>query len=194
MMKDLLQQGYLLQIHSLSYLSSKGRAAIVCFPGIFYRGGAEKKIRKYLIENNFVETVISLAPNLFYGTSISVNILVLSKSKLDNNVQFIDASGEDFYKKETNNNILTEKHIKNIIDIFDSKKDIDYVSKSVTPKIIEENDYNLSVSSYVEAKDTREVIDIVELNKEIKATVEKIDTLRVEIDKIIEEIEGSKYE
>ena len=181
-------------LHSLSYLSSKGRAAIVCFPGIFYRGGAEQKIRKYLIENNFIETVISLAPNLFYGTSISVNILVLSKSKLDNNVQFIDASGEDFYKKETNNNILTEKHIENIIDIFDSKKDIDYVSKSVTPKIIEENDYNLSVSSYVEAKDTREVIDIVELNKEIKATVEKIDTLRVEIDKIIEEIEGSKYE
>lgn len=177
-------------LHSLSYLSSKGRAAIVCFPGIFYRGGAEKKIRKYLIENNFVETVISLAPNLFYGTSISVNILVLSKSKLDNNVQFIDASGEDFYKKETNNNILTEKHIKNIIDIFDSKEDIDYVSKSITPKIIEENDYNLSVSSYVEAKDTREVIDIVELNKEIKATVEKIDTLRIEIDKIIEEIQS----
>lgn len=177
-------------LHSLSYLSSKGRAVIVCFPGIFYRGGAEKKIRKYLIENNFIETVISLAPNLFYGTSISVNILVLSKSKLDNNVQFIDASGEDFYKKETNNNILTEKHIKNIIDIFDSKEDIDYVSKSVTPKIIEENDYNLSVSSYVEAKDTREVIDIVELNKEIKATVEKIDTLRIEIDKIIEEIQS----
>lgn len=177
-------------LHSLSYLSSKGRAAIVCFPGIFYRGGAEQKIRKYLIENNFIETVISLAPNLFYGTSISVNILVLSKSKLDNNVQFIDASGEDFYKKETNNNILTEKHIENIIDIFDSKKDIDYVSKSVTPKIIEENDYNLSVSSYVEAKDTREVIDIVELNKEIKATVEKIDTLRIEIDKIIEEIQS----
>lgn len=177
-------------LHSLSYLSSKGRAAIVCFPGIFYRGGAEQKIRKYLIENNFIETVISLAPNLFYGTSISVNILVLSKSKLDNNVQFIDASGEDFYKKETNNNILTEKHIENIIDIFDSKEDIDYVSKSVTPKIIEENDYNLSVSSYVEAKDTREVIDIVELNKEIKATVEKIDTLRIEIDKIIEEIQS----
>ncbi|MEG0249370.1 MAG: type I restriction-modification system subunit M [Peptostreptococcus sp.] len=177
-------------LHSLSYLSSKGRAAIVCFPGIFYRGGAEQKIRKYLIENNFIETVISLAPNLFYGTSISVNILVLSKSKLDNNVQFIDASGEDFYKKETNNNILTEKHIENIIDIFDSKEDIDYVSKSVTPKIIEENDYNLSVSSYVEAKDTREVIDIVELNKEIKSTVEKIDTLRIEIDKIIEEIQS----
>lgn len=177
-------------LHSLSYLSSKGRAAIVCFPGIFYRVGAEKKIRKYLIENNFIETVISLAPNLFYGTSISVNILILSKSKLDNNVQFIDASGENFYKKETNNNILTEKHIENIIDIFDSKKDIDYVSKSVTPKIIEENDYNLSVSSYVEAKDTREVIDIVELNKEIKATVEKIDTLRIEIDKIIEEIQS----
>ena len=177
-------------LHSLSYLSSKGRAAIVCFPGIFYRGGAEQKIRKYLIENNFVETVISLAPNLFYGTSISVNILVLSKSKIDNNVQFIDASGEDFYKKETNNNILTEEHIENIINMFDSKEDIEYISKSVTPEQIAENDYNLSVSSYVEAKDTREIIDIVELNKEIKTTVEKIDTLRIEIDKIIEEIES----
>ena len=177
-------------LHSLSYLSSKGRAAIVCFPGIFYRSGAEQKIRKYLIENNFVETIISLAPNLFYGTSISVNILVLSKSKIDNNVQFIDASGEDFYKKETNNNILTEEHIENIINMFDSKEDIEYISKSVTPEQIAENDYNLSVSSYVEAKDTREIIDIVELNKEIKTTVEKIDTLRIEIDKIIEEIES----
>lgn len=177
-------------LHSLSYLSSKGRAAIVCFPGIFYRSGAEQKIRKYLIENNFVETIISLASNLFYGTSISVNILVLSKSKIDNNVQFIDASGEDFYKKETNNNILTEEHIENIINMFDSKKDIEYISKSATPEEIAENDYNLSVSSYVEAKDTREIIDIVELNKEIKTTVEKIDTLRIEIDKIIEEIES----
>ena len=99
-------------LHALSYLSPKGRAAIVCFPGIFYRGGAEQKIRKYLVDNNFVETVIALAPNLFFGTSIAVNILVLSKHKTDNTIQFIDASGEDFYKKETNNNILNNEHIK----------------------------------------------------------------------------------
>ena len=98
-------------LHCLSYLSGRGRAAIVCFPGIFYRGGAEQKIRKYLVDNNFVETVISLAPNLFYGTSIAVNILVLSKHKTDTKIQFIDASGEEFYKKETNNNVLSQEHI-----------------------------------------------------------------------------------
>lgn len=177
-------------LHALSYLSSKGRAAIVCFPGIFYRGGAEQKIRKYLIDNNFVETVISLAPNLFYGTSIAVNILVLSKHKSDNNTQFIDASGVDFYKKETNNNILTDKHIAKIMGMFDDKADVDYVAKSVDYDAIVENDYNLSVSSYVEAKDTREIIDINELNAEIKTTVSKIDKLRAEIDEIIEVIES----
>jgi len=177
-------------LHSLSYLSSKGRAAIVCFPGIFYRGGAEQKIRKYLIDNNYVETVISLAPNLFFGTSIAVNILVLSKHKTDNKTQFIDVSGEDFYKKETNNNIITEEHIKKIMEMFDSKEDIDHVAKSVDYEKIVENDYNLSVSSYVEAKDTREKIDINELNAEIKTTVAKIDKLRIEIDAIIEVIEG----
>jgi len=179
-------------LHSLSYLSSKGRAAIVCFPGIFYRGGAEQKIRKYLIDNNFVETVISLAPNLFFGTSIAVNILVLSKHKTDNKTQFIDASGADFYKKETNNNVLTEKHIEEIMKIFDTKEDIPHVAKCVDYEAIVDNDYNLSVSSYVEAKDTREVIDINELNKEIKTTVAKIDKLRTEIDEIIEVIEGEK--
>lgn len=176
-------------LHTLSYLSSKGRAAIVCFPGIFYRGGAEQKIRKYLIDNNFVETVISLAPNLFYGTSIAVNILVLSKHKSDTKTQFIDASGEDFYKKETNNNILTEEHIEKIMKMFDSKEDIAHISKSVDNDKIAEENYNLSVSSYVEAKDTREVIDINALNAEIKTTVSKIDKLRAEIDKIIAEIE-----
>ena len=177
-------------LHTLSYLSSKGRAAIVCFPGIFYRGGAEQKIRKYLIDNNFVETVISLAPNLFYGTSIAVNILVLSKHKKDNRTQFIDASGEDFFKKETNTNILTDEHIEHIIKMFDSKEDVDHVASSVDYDVIVQNDYNLSVSSYVEAKDTREVIDINELNAEIKTTVAKIDRLRVEIDEIIEVIES----
>lgn len=177
-------------LHCLSYLSSKGRAAIVCFPGIFYRGGAEQKIRQYLIDNNFVETVISLAPNLFYGTSIAVNILVLSKHKPDTKTQFIDASGEEFFKKETNNNILTEDHIENILKIFLDKKDIDHVCKSVDIDKIAEENYNLSVSSYVEQKDTREVIDIAVLNEEIKTTVSKIDVLRTEIDNIVAEIEG----
>lgn len=177
-------------LHSLSYLSGKGRAAIVCFPGIFYRGGAEQKIRKYLVDNNFVETVISLAPNLFYGTSIAVNIMVLSKHKTNTKIQFIDASGEDFYKKETNNNILTDEHIEKIMQLFASKEDKEYVSASVDKDEIAKENYNLSVSSYVEAKDTREVIDIDALNAEIKKTVKNIDRLRCETDKIIAEIEG----
>ena len=118
-------------LHCLSYLSGRGRAAIVCFPGIFYRGGAEQKIRKYLVDNNFVETVISLAPNLFYGTSIAVNILVLSKHKTDTKIQFIDASGEEFYKKETNNNVLSQEHIDAIMQLFDSKEEKEYVSQNV---------------------------------------------------------------
>lgn len=176
-------------LHALSYLSSKGRAAIVCFPGIFYRGGAEQKIRKYLVDNNFVEAVISLAPNLFFGTSIAVNILVLSKHKTETKTQFIDASGEDYFKKETNNNILTEEHINAILELFANKKDVDHVSKSVDNSEIALENYNLSVSTYVEAKDTREVIDIVELNDKIKKTVANIDRLRTEIDEIIAEIE-----
>lgn len=177
-------------LHALSYLSGKGRAAIVCFPGIFYRGGSEQKIRKYLVDNNFVETVISLAPNLFYGTSIAVNILVLAKNKRDAKTQFIDASGEDFFKKVTNNNILEDKHIERIMEIFDRKKDVDHVAKSVDNKLIAENDYNLSVSSYVEAKDNREKVDIKKLNAEISETVAKINTLRVDIDAILKEIEA----
>jgi type I restriction enzyme M protein len=177
-------------LHALSYLSSKGRAAIVCFPGIFYRGGAEQKIRKYLVDNNFVETVISLAPNLFFGTSIAVNILVLSKHKTENKTQFIDATGEDFFKKATNNNVLEDKHIESIMQMFDSKEDVEHVAKTIDNSTIAENDYNLSVSSYVEAKDTREKVDITELNAEISKTVEKINTLRADIDLIIKEIEA----
>ena len=177
-------------LHALSYLSSRGRAAIVCFPGIFYRGGAEQKIRKYLVDNNFVETVISLAPNLFYGTSIAVNILVLAKNKRDTKTQFIDASGEDFFKKVTNNNILEDKHIKRIMEIFDRKEDVDHVAKSIDNKFIAEKDYNLSVSSYVEAKDNREIVDIKKLNAEISRTVEKINALRADIDTILKEIEA----
>ena len=177
-------------LHSLHYLSSKGRAAIVCFPGIFYRGGAEKKIRQYLVDNNYVETVISLAPNLFFGTTIAVNILVLSKHKTDMKTQFIDASGEEFFKKETNNNVLTNEHIKKIMEMFDSKEEVEHVAASVDYDKIVENDYNLSVSSYVEAKDTREKIDIAQLNAELKTTVSKIDRLRADIDAIVAEIEG----
>jgi type I restriction enzyme M protein len=177
-------------LHALSYLSSKGRAAIVCFPGIFYRGGAEQKIRKYLVDNNFVETVISLAPNLFYGTSIAVNILVLSKHKTDTKTQFIDATGDDFFKKATNNNVLEDKHINKIIQIFDKKEDVAHVAISIDNDKIAENDYNLSVSSYVEAKDTREKVDIEELNNEIAKTVAKINALRADIDNIIKEIEA----
>lgn len=177
-------------LHALSYLSPKGRAAIVCFPGIFYRGGAEQKIRKYLVDNNFVETVIALAPNLFFGTSIAVNILVLSKHKTDNTIQFIDASGEEFYKKETNNNILNNEHIEKIMTMFDNKEEVAHVATSVPYDEIVKNEYNLSVSSYVEAKDNREVIDITALNAQIKDTVTKIDKLRTEIDKIIEVIES----
>lgn len=177
-------------LHSLSYLSARGRAAIVCFPGIFYRGGAEQKIRKYLVDNNFVETVISLPPNLFYGTSIAVNILVLSKHKIDTETQFINASSEDFFKKETNNNVLLPEHIDRIVDIFGNKEEIQYVATSVDNSKIAENDYNLSVSSYVEAEDKREVIDIVKLNAEVAQTVKRIDMLRADIDNIIKELDA----
>ena len=177
-------------LHALSYLSSKGRAAIVCFPGIFYRGGAEQKIRQYLIDNNYVETVIALAPNLFYGTTIAVNILVLAKNKTDTRTQFIDASA--LFKKETNNNVLLDEHIEQIMAVFDSKEDVDHFAQSVPLKRIAGNDYNLSVSSYVEARDTREVVDIAALNAELKTTVARIDQLRKDIDAIVAEIEGAE--
>ena len=182
-------------LHALNYLSAKGRAAIVCFPGIFYRGGAEQKIRQYLVDNNYVETVISLAPNLFFGTTIAVNILVLSKHKTDTSIQFIDAS--ELFKKETNNNILTDNddednlgHIQQIMRVFANKMDIDYLATSVPFEKVAANGYNLSVSSYVEAKNTREIVDIAELNAELKTTVGKIDLLRKDIDAIVAEIEG----
>jgi type I restriction enzyme M protein len=179
-------------LHALYYLSSKGRAAIVCFPGIFYRGGAEQKIRKYLVDNNYVETVISLAPNLFFCTTIAVNILVLSKHKPDTTTQFIDASA--LFKKETNNNILLDEHIDAIMQAFDSKANIDHFARSVDFDTIAANDYNLSVSSYVEAEDTRERVNITKLNAELKTTVARIDQLRSEINAIVAEIEGEEVE
>jgi type I restriction enzyme M protein len=179
-------------LHALSYLSSKGRAAIVCFPGIFYRGGAEQKIRQYLVDNNYVETVISLAPNLFFGTTIAVNILVLSKHKTDTTTQFIDASG--LFKKETNNNVLSDQHIEDIMKVFASKENIEHFAKSVDYDDIVKVEYNLSVSSYVEAKDNRVVTNITELNRDLKTTVAKIDKLRIDIDAIVSEIEGEEDE
>ncbi len=179
-------------MHTLSYLSPIGHAAIVCFPGIFYRSGAEKTIREYLVENNFVDTVISLPSNLFFGTSIATNILVLSKNKSDNKVLFIDATNE--FKKETNSNVLEEKNINNILEIFRNRKDKEYLSRLVDNGEIEENDYNLSVSNYVEQEDTKEKIDIKVLNKEIAEVVKKQSKLRFELDKIIKEIEDDSNE
>ncbi|SUX23302.1 Probable type I restriction enzyme BthVORF4518P M protein [Cardiobacterium valvarum] len=177
-------------LHALSYLSAKGRAAIVSFPGIFYRTHplAEQKIRRYLVDNNYVETVIALAPNLFYGTTIAVNILVLSKHKTDTSIQFIDAGR--YFKKETNNNILTAEHIEQILQHFAAKADVPHIACNVAQETIRANDYNLAVSSYVEAEDTREIIDIAQLNADIRATVAKIDQLRREIDDVIAEIEA----
>ena len=174
-------------MHALSYLSSKGRAAIVCFPGIFYRKGAEKTIRKYLIDNNFIDCVIQLPENLFFGTSIATCILVMSKNKTENKVLLIDASKE--FKKETNNNILEEKNIDAIVEEFRNRTDVEYYSRYVDVSEIEENDYNLSVSTYVEKEDTREVIDIKVLNKELEETVKKIDALRSSINEIVKELE-----
>ena len=174
-------------MHSLSWLATNGTASIVCFPGIFYRGGAEQKIRKYLIDNNFVDCIIQLPDNLFFGTSIATCIMVLKKNKKDNNTLFIDATKECI--KVTNNNQLTEQNINNIIKIFKNRKDVEYIAKLVSNKEIVENDYNLSVSTYVEKEDTREKIDIVELNKKIDEIVAKEQELRDAINKIISEIE-----
>lgn len=173
-------------MHSLSWLATSGVAAIVCFPGIFYRGGAEQKIRKYLIENNFIDCIIQLPSNLFFGTSIATCIMVLKKSKTSNDVLFIDASAECV--KVTNNNKLTETNIENILHLFTERKDVEYTSKVVPNAVIGENDFNLSVSTYVEKQDTREKVDIKELNNQIAEIVAREQVLRDEIDKIIAEI------
>ena len=176
-------------MHSLSWLATNGTAAIVCFPGIMYRGGAEQKIRKYLIDNNYIDCIIQLPDNLFFGTSIATCIMVLKKGKSENKTLFIDASKECV--KVTNSNKLSPQNIENILKVFIERKEkIDYVSRLVPNDEIAQNEYNLSVSTYVEAEDTREVIDIKALNKQIAEIVAKENILRAEIDKIIKEIEG----
>lgn len=175
-------------MHSLSWLASNGTAAIVCFPGIMYRGGAEKKIRKYLIDNNYIDCVIQLPSNLFFGTSIATCIMILKKNKADNKTLFIDATNECI--KVTNNNKLTQENMDRIVETYASRLEDDHFSHLASYDEIEENDYNLSVSTYVEAEDTREKIDIVELNAQIAEIVKKEDELRKAIDEIIAEIEG----
>ncbi len=173
-------------MHSLSWLSGSGTAAIVCFPGIFYRGGAEQKIRKYLVDNNFIDCIIQLPENLFYGTSIATCIMVLKKNKSDNGILFINASKECV--KVTNNNKLTDKNIDNILKYYEERKNIEYISSFIKyEKVVEEN-YNLSVNTYVELEDTREKIDIKVLNAEIEAIVKKQQVLRDNINKIINEL------
>ena len=175
-------------MHSLAWLSTSGVASIVCFPGIMYRGGAEQKIRKYLVDNNYIDCIIQLPDNLFFGTSIATCIMVMKKSKKDNNVLFIDASKE--FLKVTNNNKLTPENIANIVKIYTDRQDKDYVSKLASFEDVKNNNYNLSVSTYVEKEDTREKVDIKKLNAEIEEIVARENVLRAEITKIIKEIEG----
>lgn len=175
-------------MHSLSWLATNGTAAIVCFPGILYRGGAERKIRKYLIDNNFVDCIIQLPDNLFYGTGIATCVMVLKKSKSDNSTLFIDASKECV--KVTNSNKLTEENIQKILDAFATRQDVAHFTALVHNEKIAEQDYNLSVSTYVEQEDTREVVDIQALNAEIEQIVAREQVLREEIAAIIVEIKG----
>ena len=174
-------------MHSLSWLASNGTAAIVCFPGIMYRGGAEQKIRKYLIDNNYIDCIIQLPSNLFFGTSIATCIMVMKKNKTDNKTLFIDATNE--CAKVTNNNKLTQENINNIVEAFTAREEKEHFTHLASFEEIKENNYELSVSKYVEAEDTREKIDIVKLNTEIKEMVAREQVLREEIDKIIAEIE-----
>ena len=175
-------------MHILPWLAVNGTAAIVEFPGVLYRGGAERKIRKYLVDNNYVDAVIQLPADLFFGTTIATCIIVLKKSKTDSSVLFIDASAE--FKRTGSKNKLTTENQQHILDTFVNRADVDYVAKVVTNEAIGENDYNIAVSSYVEQEDTREVIDIVELNAEIERIVARQAELRVSIDAIVADLEG----
>ena len=174
-------------MHMLSWLSEKGTAAIVEFPGVLYRGGAEQKIRKYLIENNFVDTVIQLPPDLFFGTSIATCIIVLKKSKKDNSVLFVDASNE-FTRNDTKNK-LTDKNIKDIINLLRNRESIEYKSILIPNEEIVENDSNLSVNTYLKQESVEEKIDIKELNNNVKEIVKREQELRNSLDEIIQELE-----
>ncbi len=176
-------------MHMLSWLAENGTAAIVEFPGVLYRGGAEQKIRKYLIDNNYVDTVIQLPADLFFGTTIATCIIVLKKSKTDNSVLFIDASAE--FKRVGNKNKLLPGNQDHILDRFVAREDVEFVSRLVKCEEIAVNDYNISVSSYVEKEDTREVVNITELNEEIAQIVSRQEVLRSQIDAIVAVLEES---
>lgn len=173
-------------MHSLAWLSENGTAAIVCFPGVMYRGGVEKQIRKYLVENNYIDAIIQLPDNLFFGTTIATCIMVLKKNKTERKTLFMDASGE--FVKITNNNKLTKKNIENIVEVFISRQEKEYFSKLVDNSDIAKQEYNLSVSVYVEPEDTSEIIDINVLNQEIDTIVAKEAVLREQFDKMIQNI------
>ena len=173
-------------MHSLSWLATNGTASIVCFPGIFTRPGAEQKIRKYLIDNNFIDCIIKLPANLFFGTSIVTCIMVMKKSKKTNDVIFINASNE--FSKITNNNKLEKSNIDNILKYYLDRKDVEYISKVVTREEIEKENYNLDVATYVEEEDTRERININELNEKISLNNSLLDNSREEYEKVLKEI------
>jgi type I restriction enzyme M protein len=177
-------------MHCLAWLATNGAAAIVCFPGVMYRGGAEQKIRQYLIDNNYIDAVIQLPDNLFFGTSIATCIMVLKKSKSENSTLFIDASKE--FIKVTNNNKLTKENINKIVKVYENREDIEYFSKLVPNDDIAKEGYNLSVSTYVEIEDTREKVDIKTLNRDIAEIVKRQEELRRAIDEIVAEIEGER--
>ena len=179
-------------MHSLAWLAQNGTAAIVCFPGIMYRGGAEQKIRQYLVDNNFIDCIIQLPSNLFFGTGIATCVMVLKRSKIDDKILFIDAGKE--FVKVTNNNRLAPQNIDNIVNAFTDRADQKYFCRLVPYDEIKAQNYNLSVSTYVEQEDKRERIDILTLNADIKKIVDREQLLRNQIDKIISEIEGGNHE
>lgn len=179
-------------MHMLSWLSPKGTAAIVEFPGVLYRGGAEQKIRKYMIDNNLVDTVIQLPSDLFFGTSIATCILVLKKNKLDNNILFVDASNE--FIRNTNKNKLSDKNISNIISLLKDRKSVENKSYLATYEEIKDNDYNISVNSYLRANTEDKKIDINEVNRKLAEIVPIQQQIREELEEIIKELEVDYHE
>lgn len=176
-------------MHILSWLAVNGTAAIVSFPGVLYRGGAEKKIRKYLIDNNYIDAIIQLPPDLFFGTTIATAIMVLKKSKKTNDVLFVDASAE--FKREGNKNKLTKANRTKILQAYEARENVDYFAHLVSNEELAEDDYNIAVSAHVEPEDTREEINITELNAEIAQIVARQNELRTAIDAIVADLEGA---
>ena len=179
-------------MHMLSWLSPKGTAAIVEFPGVLYRGGAEQKIRQYMIDNNFVDTVIQLPPDLFFGTSIATCILVLKKNKQDNNILFVNASEECV--RNTNKNKLSDDNINNIVNLLKDRKSVENKSYLATYDEIKDNDYNISVNSYLKTNTDDNNVDIEEVNKKLAEVIPRQQQIRKELEEIIKELEVDYHE